>query len=63
MRLVPHSEEQDLPDWQAKLRQQNRQVLRLMEAEKRRKQIDALREHGDRVADIGKPIKNTSIGK
>ena len=62
MRLVPHSEERDQPDWQAKLRAQNLQVLRHMEEEKRQQELrDSLREHGDRVRIH--EIKNTSIGK
>ena len=44
-----------------KLREQNRQVLRVMEAEKRQKQMDDLREHGDRIV-LEPLIKNTSIG-
>lgn len=50
-----------VPAWDEKLRQQNLQVLRAMEAEKRQKQMDALREHGDRVR--FDEIKNVSIGK
>ncbi len=50
-----------VPAWDEKLRQQNLQVLRAMEAEKRQKQMDALREHGDRVR--FDEIRNVSIGK
>jgi hypothetical protein len=50
-----------VPAWDQKLRQQNLQVLRVMEAEKRQKWLDSLREHGDRVQ--FEEIKNTSIGK
>ena len=50
-----------VPAWDEKLRQQNLQVLRAMEAEKRQKQMYSLREHGDRVR--FDEIKNVSIGK
>ena len=50
-----------VPAWEKKLREQNRQVLRVMEAEKRQKQMDDLREHGDRIV-LEPLIKNTSIG-
>ena len=51
-----------VPAWDEKLRQQNLQVLRVMEAEKRQKWLDSLREQGDRVI-LEPQIKNTSIGQ
>ncbi len=51
-----------VPAWDQKLRQQNLQVLRAMEAEKRQKWLDSLREQGDRVI-LEPQIMNTSIGQ